>query len=143
MRDHLSPIFYSGTSVILRFPQTELNVSGWHALSVSCPLSPFLSTCRVRVTCIVSRQDRQDRENFAPPLRSSAEFLMPSLSLLFVANLVRLGTRDASQGTVGFVKRNFSTFSRGIALVPCVASTLTAPLFIPQVGPSNAINYSA
>lgn len=35
MRDHLSPIFYSGTGVILRSPQTELNVSAASSLSLS------------------------------------------------------------------------------------------------------------
>lgn len=38
MRDHLSPIFYSGTDVILRSPRTELNVSVARAPPI-CPHS--------------------------------------------------------------------------------------------------------
>lgn len=60
MRDHLSPIFYSGTGVILRWPQTELNAS---ASCASFPVPPSRSSSTP--ADIVSYQDRQSRENFA------------------------------------------------------------------------------
>ena len=66
MRDHLSPIFYSGTGVILRWPQTELNASAsWHP-SLSLPSAPPRPP-----TDLVSYQDRRSRENFANGARFS------------------------------------------------------------------------
>lgn len=76
MRDHLSPIFYSGTGVILRSPQTELNVSAASSLSLSLS-SPNasihgmhtytyivdVSSERIATVGVISYGDRHGREN--------------------------------------------------------------------------------